>query len=119
MNNFKNKPTDRRRLNMRDRNDFNRSGYGSQLTAYKRARAYNAQERTLRNRQQRTTTQRPGTGGFSQGIGMQQQRYRDIGQQNAQAAANRPQMDNSMYDIYSTEGNSDNKVSAQSEMNRK
>lgn len=114
MDNFRNKPIDRRRLNMRDRSDFNRSGYGSQLSAYKRARAYNAQERTLRNRQQRTTTQRPGTGGFSQGIGMQQQRYREIGQQNAQAQANRPEMDNSMYDIYKT----DNTANAESEMNR-
>ena len=114
MDNFKNKPIDRRRLNMRDRDDYNRSGYGSQLTAYKRARAYNAQERMLRNRPQRTTTQRPGTGGQSMGIGMQQQRYRQIGQENAQAKANRPELDNSMYDIYKT----DNTVNTQSEMNR-
>nr|BDD45489.1 hypothetical protein 1 [Paracoccaceae bacterium] len=97
---------------MKDRSDFNRSGYGSQLSAYKRARAYNAQERTLRNRQQRTTTQTPGTGGFSEGIGIQQQRYREVGKENDQIAANRPDMDNSLYDIYQTNnpGNPDSEI---------
>ena len=115
MNNFKNTPIDRRRLNMRDRDNYNRGGgYGSEMSAYKRTRAMNAQNALLANRQQSTTTQRPGTGGFTAGLAIQQERYRRMGQENQQAEANRPDMDNSMYDIYKT----DNNVSIQSEMNR-
>ena len=89
---------------MKDRSDLNQSGaYGKQVQAYKRARAYNAQNRILANRDQRTTTQTPGTGGQSAGIGYQQERYRQIGQDNAAAEANRPDMDSSIYDVYKTD----------------
>jgi hypothetical protein len=104
VSNFNNKPIDRRRLNMRDRSDFNQGGgYGAQMTAYKRARAFNAQNKMLNNMQQRTTDQRAGTGGFTGGLGIQQERYRQMGYENEQAKANRPQLDNSMYDIYSSD----------------
>ena len=88
---------------MKDRRDFNAGGgYGAQVQAYKRARAYNANERTLRNRDIKTTTQRPGTGGQSAGIGIQQARYRDIGSQNQRQESLRPQVDDSIYDVYKT-----------------
>ena len=104
MNNFNNKPIDRRRLNMKDRSDYNQGGgYGAQMTAYKRARAFNAQNKMLNNMQQSTTTQRAGTGGFTGGLAIQQERYRQMGLDNQQAEANRPQVDNSMYDIYKTD----------------
>ena len=104
VSNFLNKPIDRRRLNAKDRADYNKGGgYASQQQALKRARAYNAQNKMLANRDQRTTTQTPGTGGQSAGIGYQQERYRQIGQENAAAKANRPDMDNTMYDIYKTD----------------
>lgn len=104
MNNFNNKPIDRRRLNMRDRSDYNQGGgYGSEMSSYKRTRALNAQNSLLANRDQSTTTQTPGTGGFTAGLAIQQERYRRMGQENQQAKANRPQIDNSMYDIYKTD----------------
>ena len=104
MSNFLNKPIDRRRLTQRDRGDLNRGGeYMRQSNAYKRARAMNARNKMLANRDQRTTTQTPGTGGQSPGIGIQQQRYRQIGQDNAAAKAMRPQVDDTLYDIYKTD----------------
>ena len=71
--------------------------------AYKRARAMNAANKMRANRQQRTTTQTPGTGGQSPGIGIQQQRYREMGQENQRQEQNRPPKDDSMYDIYKTD----------------
>ena len=60
---------------MQDRRDlYAGGGYDAQKQAYKRARAYNASERTLRNRDIKTTTQQPGTGGpagIGTGIGSQ------------------------------------------------
>ena len=104
MSNFRNSPIDRRRLNSRDRQEFNQGGgYGEQLTAYKRARAYNAQNRMLAKRDSRTTEKTPGTGGFTQGLGIQQERYREMGQKRDAAEANRPDMDTSIYDIYETD----------------
>ena len=101
MSAFRNTPIDRRRLSDQDKNDFNRGGgYGEQATNYKRARinkgilAYDAK------RQERTTPQTPGTGGQSAGIAIQQERNRRIGVQRDNEKAKRPQMDNSMYDIY-------------------
>lgn len=101
MSAFRNTPIDRRNLSMRDRNDLNKSGeYGEQQQQYKRARinkgilAYDAK------RQPRTTTQTPGTGGQSAGLAIQQERNRRIGVQRDAEKAKRPQMENSMYDIY-------------------
>ena len=101
MSAFRNKPIDRRRLNKRDRSDLNQSGgYVAQVQAHRRAKAYNAQNKLLANRDQRTTTQTPGTGGFTQGLGIQQQRNREIGQERQASEGLRPDMDNSIYDIY-------------------
>ena len=101
MNNFNSKPIDRRRLNMKDRNDLNSGGgYAAQQRAYGLARAYNANKKLSQNRQQRTTDRTPGTGGFTQGIGIQQERYRNIGEENQRQERNRPDLDNNIYDIY-------------------
>ena len=101
MSAFRNKPIDRRRLNKRDRSDLNQSGgYVAQVQAHRRAKAYNAQNKLLANRDQRTTTQTPGTGGFTQGLGIQQQRNREMGEERRINEGNRPEMDNSIYDIY-------------------
>ena len=101
MSAFRNTPIDRRRLNKQDRSDMNRSGgYVAQVQAHRRAKAYNAQNKLLANRDQRTTTQTPGTGGFTQGLGIQQQRNREMGEERRINEGNRPEMDNSIYDIY-------------------
>lgn len=102
MNNFRNKPIDRRRLTMKDRSDLSRGGaYLQESNAYKRAKALNAQNKMIANRDQKTTVHTPGSGGQSPGIGIQQERYRQIGRQDDAAKSMRPDMDNSMYDIYS------------------
>ena len=101
MSAFRNTPIDRRRLNKQDRGDLNRSGsYVAQVQAHRRAKAYIAHNKLLANRDQRTTTQTPGTGGFTQGLGIQQQRNREMGEERRINEGNRPEMDNSIYDIY-------------------
>ena len=98
---FTSNPIDRRRLNMKDRSDLSRGGvYMQQSNAYKRAKALNAQNKMLANRDQRTTTQKPGSGGFSGGVGIQQQRYREIGQQNERTKGFMPELEDNIYDIY-------------------
>ena len=103
-NNFRNGPIDRRRLNKKDRSDYSQGGkFAERQRALARVRAYNGQNRILANRDQPTTTQTPGSGGQSAGLGIQQQRYRDIGQEQDAQVQSRPEMDNSMYDIYKTD----------------
>ena len=93
---------DLRRMPMRDRQDFKRGGgYGQQQRALRIAKAYRGQMAFNAKRPERTTTQKPGTGGQSPGIGIQQQRYREIGQQNKKAEGFRPETTNDIYkDIY-------------------
>lgn len=101
---FSNTPIDRRRLNKQDRRDLNQSGeYGSQVAAYKRAKAYNARKRQMLNRDIKTTTRTPGSGGQTigyRGTGIQQERYRNIGEENRKAKSMRPDLDSTLYDIY-------------------
>lgn len=93
---------DLRRLSDQDKHDFQKGGgYGEQVSALKRARAYQGNMAYAAKRQEKTTTQTPGTGGMSPGIGIQQERYREIGRENEAAKGNRPDLENSMYDIYS------------------
>lgn len=102
MSNLRNEPVDLRYLSDQDKRDFQKGGgYGEQLRAYKRARAYQGNMAYNAKRQERTTAQTPGTGGFTGGIQQQQDRYREIGQEKARAKSFRPEMDNSIYDIYS------------------
>ena len=102
MANTRTDQVDLRRLSDQDKHDFQKGGgYGEQVSALKRARAYQGNMAYAAKRQEKTTTQTPGTGGMSPGIGIQQERYREIGRENEAAKGNRPDLENSMYDIYS------------------
>ena len=73
--NLRNAPIDKRRLKAEDR-EFNTS---RRQAAVKRAKQRRGSAAYARNRQMKTTTQRPGTGGFTQGISIQQARLREKG----------------------------------------
>jgi hypothetical protein len=89
--NITNPPIDRRRLSREDRAMFNRSGgYAEAKKALARTRAYRGQQKYERNRPERTQIITPGTGGFTAGIGVQQARLREIGEERARAESFRP-----------------------------
>ena len=73
--NLRNTPVDKRRLKAEDRN-FDTS---KRQIALKRAKQRRGSAAYARNKPMRTTTAKPGSGGFTQGIAIQQQRLRDIG----------------------------------------
>jgi len=73
--NLKNTPIDKRRLKAEDRG-FDTS---NRQKAVATTRARRGMLKYQENRPTNTTTARPGSGGFTQGIGIQQQRMRDIG----------------------------------------
>ena len=101
MSAFRNEPLDRRYLSARDRSDFNQSGAaGAQQLALKRAKAYKGQMAYQANTPINTTTQRPGTGGQSAGIGIQQMRMMDLSAQKARQEELRPKMIDSLSGIY-------------------
>ena len=78
---LRNKPVDRRYLSDQDKADYNSSGeYGARATALSRARQRKGQMAYQANRPVNTQGRTPGTGGFSRGIGIQQDRLRDYGQ---------------------------------------
>ena len=54
----------------------------------------------MENMPKNTTDRRPGTGGFTQGIGIQQQRMRNKGAEVRRAKSLRPSADMSAYEIY-------------------
>ena len=56
------------------------------MKAVAKAKAYRGQLAMQNNQDQFRTEQKPGTGGFTGGIGIQQQRLRDIGDQNRRSA---------------------------------
>ncbi len=98
---FRNLPIDRRRLNMKDRSDLSRGGgrqneerAQSYLKAYKGEVAYQA------NKPIKTTSQTPGTGGMTQGLDIQAQRQREIGEEKAREASFKPDLEDNIYDIY-------------------
>ncbi len=101
MSAFRNAPIDQRRLNMKDRRDL-RTGGGksSEERAQSYLRAYKGQMDYEGKRQERTTTQTPGTGGMTQGLGIQQERQRQIGADKQRAKDLRPDMEDNIYDIY-------------------
>ena len=82
------KPIDRRRLSAQDRSTYKPSKRGSAIA---KARAY--KERWSKNQQRKpfATEQKPGTGGFTQGIAKQQQRLRNKGAENRRAESFRPE----------------------------
>jgi len=77
--NLRNKPIDRRRLSAADRQTYQPE---MRLKAVAKAKAYRGQLAMQNNNDQFRTEQKPGTGGFTQGLGIQQQRLREVGQQN-------------------------------------
>ena len=78
--NLRNKPVDRRYLSDQDKNDYNQSGeYGRRASALSRARGRKGQMAYQANRPMNTQGRTPGTGGFSAGIGIQQQRLGEFG----------------------------------------
>lgn len=101
MSAFLNTPIDKRRLSDQDKHDMTKSGaVGKQQQALKRVRAWNGNEKYQANRQPRTVTQRAGTGGQSAGIGYQGQRISNAASAAKSARSFRPELDDSIYDIY-------------------
>jgi hypothetical protein len=100
---FRTEKTDLRRLSDQDKEAMQRTGaIGKQRQALKKARAWNGQQAYAANGPKRTEIRTPGTGGQSQGIGIQQERYREIGQDKRQSESFRPEMSDDIYEgIYS------------------
>ena len=82
------KPLDRRRLSMQDRNTYRPQ---NRLGAIARAKAFKSYLSSDLQRKPFATEQKPGTGGFTQGIAMQQQRLRDAGSEQRRAESFRPE----------------------------
>ena len=101
MSAFRSDPIDRRRLNMRDRRDLDKGGgYASEKREDRQVRNIKGVIDYDSKRQEKTTTQTPGTGGMTQGLSIQQERQRNRGEAKERAQSFRPDMDNSIYDIY-------------------
>ena len=90
------KPVDRRRLSAQDRSTYQP---GPRNRAIARAKAYKARWSASKQRKPFATEQRPGTGGFTQGIARQQQRLREQGEKLKRSRELRPEK-YSMPDIY-------------------
>ena len=98
---IRNKPVDRRYLSDQDKSDYNNSGeYSKRARAVKRAKAYRGNMAYQNNRPMRTVTRTPGTGGFGVGLGAQITRNRRIGEARRKSEALRPDIGNSLADIY-------------------
>lgn len=86
--NLRNKPVDRRRLSAEDKAQYKPQ---SRMAALSRARARKGQlawdNKVTVGRQERN----PGTGGFTQGIAMQQARLREKGAELERAKSLRPE----------------------------
>ena len=86
--NLRNKPLDRRRLSKEDRAQYNPS---NRMQAVSKARARKGQlawaNKVDRGRQE----QKPGTGGFTSGLALQQARNREEGAKVARSKALRPE----------------------------
>ena len=86
--NLRTKPIDRRRLSREDRASYKPAPRAKALAKAKsHINAVNARETKPIN----TTKRRPGTGGFSQGIGIQQARVAEKGAELRRAKSLRPE----------------------------
>ena len=94
--NLRTKPIDRRRLSAQDKSDYNMSR--SKKIAGARARRGQMAQRA--NNPIAHTSQKPGTGGFTQGLAIQQERTRQQGAEVRRSEALRPTADMSQYEIY-------------------
>ena len=81
-------PVDRRRLSMADRSSYKPN---QRLGAIARAKAFKSSWASQQQRKPFATEQKPGTGGFTQGIAKQQQRMRIKGQGERRAKSFRPE----------------------------
>ena len=101
MSAFRDTPIDRRRLDMRDRRDLDKGGgRQSEERAQSYLRSYKGKVDYLGKRQENTTPQTPGTGGMTQGLGIQQQRQREMGDANRRSEGFKPDLEENIYDIY-------------------
>ena len=77
---LRNKPIDRRYLSDQDKGDYNNSGeHSNRARALAYARGRRGQIAYQASRPMNTTSRTPGTGGFTAGIGAQQNRLREYG----------------------------------------
>ena len=74
------------------------------LAAIAKAKAYKSQLSKSQQQKRFATEQKPGTGGFTQGLAKQQQRMRNVGQEKRRAESFRPEdsVSNDIYDKLST-----------------
>ena len=95
------KPIDRRRLSAQDRASYKP---GQRSKAIRKARRYKELWSKDKQRKQFATEQKPGTGGFTQGIARQQQRMREKGQEERRAKSFRPEnsVSSDIYDKLAT-----------------
>ena len=81
-------PVDRRRLSMADRQSYKPQ---QRLGAIARAKAFKSSWASGQQRKPFATEQKPGTGGFTQGIARQQERMRVKGAEERRAKSFRPE----------------------------
>ena len=94
-------PIDRRRLSSEDRETYKPS---RRLGAIARAKRFKQKWSAEKQRKPFATEQKPGTGGFTRGIALQQDRLRKEGQEKRRAESFRPEnaVSSEMYDKLST-----------------
>ena len=80
--NLRNKPIDRRRLDRQSRQSYRPA---NRIQAHRRAKQYAGMMAQANNMEQFRTEKKPGTGGFTQGLALQQERMRNIGRENRRA----------------------------------
>ena len=85
---FRNKPVDRRRLSASDRQSYKPN---RRLSALAKAKSFKRNWASGQKRKPFATEQKPGTGGFTQGIARQQERLRIKGQEERRAQSFRPE----------------------------
>lgn len=81
-------PIDRRRLSMSDRSSYKPQ---KRLGAIAKAKAFKSSWAADKKRKPFATEQKPGTGGFTQGIAKQQERMRIKGAEERRAKSFRPE----------------------------
>ena len=81
-------PVDRRRLSMEERASYKPQG---RLGAIAKAKAFKSNWASQQKRKPFATEQKPGTGGFTQGIAKQQERMRIKGAEERRAKSFRPE----------------------------
>ena len=94
-------PVDRRRLSMADRSSYKPQ---QRLGAIAKAKAFKSSWASQQKRKPFATEQKPGTGGFTQGIAKQQERLRVKGAEERRAKSFRPTnaISNDIYQKLST-----------------